>query len=70
MFMQYSNQYNFNTILKSSKTDLAQNKSSQRVTLAAGVGSGEDRTPIELFIAGIRGWEADLRRHFPGKSGN
>jgi len=30
--------------------------------------SGEDRTPFELFIAGVRGWEADLRRYFPGKS--
>jgi hypothetical protein len=30
--------------------------------------SGEDRTPIELFIAGVRDWEADLRRYFPGKS--
>jgi hypothetical protein len=29
---------------------------------------GEDRTPFELIIAGVRGWEADLRRHFPGKS--
>jgi hypothetical protein len=25
---------------------------------------GEDRTAIELFIAGVRGWEADLRRKF------
>jgi hypothetical protein len=24
--------------------------------------SGEDRTPIELFIAGVRGWEVGLRR--------
>ena len=24
--------------------------------------SGEDRTPFELFIAGVRGWEAGLRR--------
>lgn len=31
--------------------------------------SGEDRTPIELFIAGVRGWELDMRRHFPGKLG-
>jgi hypothetical protein len=30
--------------------------------------SGEDRTPIELFIAGVRGREAELRRFFPGKS--
>ncbi len=29
--------------------------------------NGADRTPIELFIAEVRGWEADLRRHFPGK---
>ena len=31
--------------------------------------SGEDRTPFELFIAGVRGWEADLRRRLDeGKS--
>ena len=31
--------------------------------------SGEDRTAIELFIAGVRGWEADvLRRSDDGKS--
>jgi len=24
--------------------------------------SGEDRTPFEFFIAGIRGWEADVRQ--------
>jgi hypothetical protein len=30
--------------------------------------SGEDRTPFELFVAGVRSWEADLRRYFPGKS--
>jgi hypothetical protein len=24
--------------------------------------SGEDRTAIELFIAGVRGWEAELRQ--------
>lgn len=29
--------------------------------------SGEDKTPIELFVAGLTGWEADLRRHFAGK---
>jgi hypothetical protein len=29
--------------------------------------SGEDRTAVELFIAGVRGWEADLLRYFPGK---
>ncbi len=23
--------------------------------------NGEDRTPIELFVAGVRGWQADLR---------
>jgi hypothetical protein len=28
--------------------------------------SGEDRTPIELFIAGVRGWEAPLRRQMEG----
>jgi len=27
-----------------------------------------DKTPIELFIAGVRGWEPGLRRYFPGKS--
>jgi hypothetical protein len=27
-----------------------------------------DKTAIELFLAGIRGWEAGLWRHFPGKS--
>jgi hypothetical protein len=27
-----------------------------------------DKTVIELFIAGICGWEAGLRRYFPGKS--
>ena len=47
MFTQFSNQYNFSTILKSSKTAIAQNKSSQRVTMAAGGWSGEGgiRTP-------------------------
>jgi hypothetical protein len=31
--------------------------------------SGEDRTPIELFIAGVRGWEGHLRRQLDdGKS--
>jgi hypothetical protein len=31
--------------------------------------SGEDRTPIELFIAGVRGWEAGLRSQLEnGKS--
>jgi hypothetical protein len=30
---------------------------------------GEDRTAIELFIAGVRGWEADIRRRLDdGKS--
>jgi hypothetical protein len=24
--------------------------------------SGEDRTAIELFIAGVRGWDTDLRQ--------
>jgi hypothetical protein len=27
-----------------------------------------DKTPIELFIAGIRSLEPMIRRHFPGKS--
>jgi hypothetical protein len=26
-----------------------------------------DKTAIELFIAGIRGWEAELRHYFPGQ---
>ena len=26
--------------------------------------SREDRTPIELFIAGVRGWEVGLRSQF------
>jgi hypothetical protein len=31
--------------------------------------SGEDRTAIELFIAGVRGWEGDIRRRLDdGKS--
>jgi hypothetical protein len=29
--------------------------------------SGEDRTPFEIFIAGVRGWEADLWRWPGGK---
>jgi hypothetical protein len=29
--------------------------------------SGEGRTPIELFIAGVRGWEGHWRRFFPAK---
>lgn len=29
--------------------------------------SRDDKTPIELFIAGVRGWDAGLRRYFPGK---
>jgi hypothetical protein len=28
--------------------------------------SGVDRTAIELFIAGVRGWEVGLRRHVEG----
>jgi hypothetical protein len=32
----------------------------------AQVESGEDRTPIELFIAGVRSWEAVLRRQVEG----
>ncbi len=27
-----------------------------------------DRTPLGLFLAGLRGWEAGLRRYIPGKS--
>ncbi len=27
-----------------------------------------DKTPLELFLAGVRGWEAGLRRLFPEKS--
>jgi hypothetical protein len=30
--------------------------------------SGEDRTPIELFIAGVLGWEAEVQSYFPGNS--
>ncbi len=30
--------------------------------------SGGDRTAIELFIAGIQGWEAGLRQIISGKS--
>ncbi len=45
-----------------------QTKNNKGLAKTQGLGSGEDRTPIELFIAGVRGWEADLRRHFPGKS--
>jgi hypothetical protein len=29
--------------------------------------SRDDKTAIELFIAGVQGWEAGLRRHFSGK---
>jgi hypothetical protein len=25
-----------------------------------------DRTAIERFVAAVRGWEAELRRHFGG----
>ena len=25
-----------------------------------------DKTAIELFTSGVQGWEAGLRRHFPG----
>jgi hypothetical protein len=28
--------------------------------------SGEDRTAIELFIAGVQGWEVPLRRQMEG----
>ena len=28
-----------------------------------------DRTPIELFLAGLAGWNAALRRYFPGENG-
>jgi hypothetical protein len=27
----------------------------------------DDRTAIELFIAGVRGWEAGIRRQFEAK---
>jgi hypothetical protein len=30
--------------------------------------SGEDKTPIELFIAGVRGWDAGIHQ-FPGEIG-
>ena len=37
--------------------------------ISANMQNGEDRTAIELFIAGVRGWEADLRRRLhEGKS--
>jgi hypothetical protein len=26
----------------------------------------DDKTPLELFLAGVRGWEAGLRRTFDG----
>ena len=28
--------------------------------------SGEDKTAVELFIAGIRGWESEVRRQVEG----
>jgi hypothetical protein len=31
--------------------------------------SRDDRTPLELFLAGLCGWDSILRRHFPGKIG-
>jgi hypothetical protein len=35
---------------------------SGKAAIFQGKESGEDRTAIELFIAGVLGWEADLRR--------
>lgn len=32
--------------------------------------SGEDRTPFELFVAGVRGWKADLRRRLGERMSN
>lgn len=29
-----------------------------------------DRTSIELFLAGLAGWNAALRRYFPGENGS
>jgi len=62
-------QHIFSTNPEFSKSLISQNKTSQRLALAGGVGSGEDRTPIELFIAGVRGWDINLRRQIDnGKS--
>jgi hypothetical protein len=30
--------------------------------------SRSERTPLELFISGVRGWEAELCRHIVGLS--
>ena len=30
--------------------------------------SRDDRTPLELFLASLAGWNAVLRRHFPGEN--
>lgn len=40
----------------------SQTTTGQGVTSTPCPESGEDRTPFELFIAGVRGWEAGLRR--------
>jgi hypothetical protein len=37
----------------------------QKQQQAPGVSRG-DRTPLELFLGGVRGWEAGLRRFFVG----
>jgi hypothetical protein len=29
-----------------------------------------DKTPLELFLAGVRGWEAGLRRRFDNSKSN
>jgi hypothetical protein len=29
-----------------------------------------DKTPLELFIAGVQGWQAGLRRHFESSRSN
>jgi hypothetical protein len=39
-------------------------KNPQKMRVFLGKRSGEDRTAIELFIAGVWMWEVDLRRHF------
>jgi hypothetical protein len=38
----------------------------QRRDRAAKEASGEDRTAIELFVAGVRSWEVGLRQQVEG----
>jgi hypothetical protein len=28
----------------------------------------DDKTPIELFLVGLEGWNVDLKRHFRGEN--